>query len=542
MLRPVCGFQFSSSRRFAIGVVLTATAIYLALLAFAQTPRAHMNMMQFMAVLFFLIAMMWRGTDSGIEPLKWNSGDISFYGLSLAIFIGTCVWATMLPFYFVSEDFEHLATARLPVLPTLTQLLFRGQLGVRFLRPVGFATIFIDYHLWHEWPVGYHLTNLTIHLATIAGLYCFCICLGTGTEIAVCAALIYAVMPIHAEPIAWMGARFDLLCACLTVWAAAFYVKFRTGGSRAAHLASLACFFLAVLSKENGFVLPLLLIMAEWLLLPNRRLRAVLAMSASAVGLFVYRWLVLGGIGGYIDPGGRPITFDIGARTFEGLLVRAPAQMLLGYNWVQVPIGGIRIVAAATAAVFLVSALSSQLGRMQRKRILFSFAWILLAILPAHPLVLIDASLMNSRVLHLGSLGLAILVAQVLCGIPDRLVRWGATGLLAGLLALGSLHNLGAWRWTSEPSRNLLLELQNLDPSPQEQTHYVFHSLPETVRGVYFLRSGLTDPIRFAYGRDDLTGERARDSSLGVAKTSEDHVVHVVWRGESAPLLERIRP
>ncbi len=359
MLRPVSGFQFSSSRRFAIGVVLTATAIYLALLAFAQTPRAHMNMMQFMAVLFFLIAMMWRGTDSGIEPLKWNSGDISFYGLSLAIFIGTCVWATMLPFYFVSEDFEHLATARLPVLPTLTQLLFRGQLGVRFLRPVGFATIFIDYHLWHEWPVGYHLTNLTIHLATIAGLYCFCICLGTGTEIAVCAALIYAVMPIHAEPIAWMGARFDLLCACLTVWAAAFYVKFRTGGSRAAHLASLACFFLAALSKENGFVLPLLLIMAEWLLLPNRRLRAVLAMSASAVGLFVYRWLVLGGIGGYIDPGGRPITFDIGARTFEGLLVRAPAQMLLGYNWFQVPIGGIRIVAAATAAVFLVSALSS---------------------------------------------------------------------------------------------------------------------------------------------------------------------------------------
>src|SRR3989449_3719783 len=99
--------MFSSSRRFAIGVVLTATAIYLALLAFAQTPRAHMNMMQFMAVLFFLIAMMWRGTDSGIEPLKWNSGDISFYGLSLAIFIGTCVWATMLPFYFVSEDFER---------------------------------------------------------------------------------------------------------------------------------------------------------------------------------------------------------------------------------------------------------------------------------------------------------------------------------------------------------------------------------------------------------------------------------------------------
>src|SRR5437899_2732364 len=365
----------STSRSFAIGVASMATAIYLALLAVAKTPRADMNVMQSMAVLFFLLLIPWRGAANGIEPLKLKPRDNSLRGLSLAIFIGTCVWAPMLRFYFVSEDFEHLAVARLPVLPTLSHLLFQGQLGA-FLRPVGFATIFIDYHLWQQWPVGYHLTNLTIHLATIAGLYCFCTYVGTGTEIAFCAALIYAVMPIHAEPIAWMGARFDLLCACLTVWAAAFYVKFRTTGGRGAHLASLACFFLAVLSKENGFVLPLLLIMAEWLLLPNRRLRAVLAMSASAVGLFVYRWLVLGGIGGYIDPGGRPITFDIGARTFEGLLVRAPAQMLLGYNWFQPPIGGIRIVAAATAAVFLVSALSSQLGRMQRKRILFSFAWI----------------------------------------------------------------------------------------------------------------------------------------------------------------------
>jgi len=349
-------------------------------------------------------------------------------------------------------------------------------------------------------------------------------------------------MPIHAEAIAWMGARFDLLCACLTVWAAAFYIKFRTGAGRGAYLAAVVCFFLAALSKENGFVLPLLLITAEWLLLPNPRPRAVLAIFASAVGLFAYRWLVLGGIGGYTDPGGHPITFNIGTRTFEGLLVRAPAQMLLGYNWFQVPIGEIRIVAAATAAVFLMSALSSQLGRPQRKRILFSFAWILLAILPAHPLLLIDASLMNSRVLHLGSLGLAILVAQVLCGIPDRLVRWGATGLLAGLLALGSLHNLGAWRWTSELSRNFLLELQSLDPAPQERTRYVFHSLPKAVRGVYVLRAGLTDAIRFAYGRDDLTGERAEDSSPGVPNTSEDHVVHVVWRGESAPLLERISP
>src|SRR5947199_8966501 len=100
--------------------------------------------------------------------------------------------------------------------------------------------------------------------------------------------------------------------------------------------------------------------------------------------------------------------------------------------------------------------------------------------------------------MHLGILGLGMLDAQVLCGIPARLVRWGATGLLAGLLALGSLHNLGACRWTSELSRNFLLELQSLDPAPQEPTRYVLHSLPKAVRGVYVLRAGLTDALRSA--------------------------------------------
>src|SRR5262249_56395519 len=108
-------------------------------------------MMEFMGGVFFLIAMTWRGGETANEPLKLHSRDTSFHGLPLAMFIGTCVWAPMLPFYFVSEDFEHLAAARLSVLSTLPQLLFRGQLGA-FLRPVGFATIFIDYHLWQQLP------------------------------------------------------------------------------------------------------------------------------------------------------------------------------------------------------------------------------------------------------------------------------------------------------------------------------------------------------------------------------------------------------
>ena len=113
-------------------------------------------------------------------------------------------------------------------------------------------------------------------------------------------------------------------------------------------------------------------------------------------------------------------------------------------------------------------------------------------------------------------------------------------GALALLLTLGVLHNLEAWRRTSQLSNEFLSELKQLEPSPPPHAEFVFHEMPDTIRGVFFLREGLSEAIRMAYDRDDLDGRRVSDgpeSSTDAHQTS----IELQWAGETLPLLQRFR-
>jgi hypothetical protein len=75
---------------------------------------------------------------------------------------------------------------------------------------------------------------------------------------------------------------------------------------------------------------------------------------------------------------------------------------------------------------------------------------------------------------------------------------------LIAVLNLGVLHNLAAWRWASGLARNTLQSVTELEPSPAPGTQFVFSNVPDTVRGVFFLGSGLSEGLKMAYGRDDI--------------------------------------
>jgi hypothetical protein len=273
------------------------------------------------------------------------------------------------------------------------------------------------------------------------------------------------------------------------------------------------------------------------LLFPKRRFAPALGLTALTAALFAYRWIILGGLGGYADSTGQPLVLNFQFKALEGLLIRAPALTLLGYYWVQPGGFAFILMVATTAALLLVAAWCSRPGADGRSMLAFGFVWVVLAAAPANSMLFINASMANSRFLHLGAAGVAIFVAVLLTSLSSSRDRWTVTWFLSVLFALGCLHNLAAWRWTSQLTRQVLAELKELDPEPEKGTHYVFHDLPEDVRGVYFLRAGLTDPIRIAYGRDDLSGGRVE-----TLVPAERPVIHIGWQGETPPVLRRIEP
>ena len=454
-------------------------------------------------------------------------------GVWPALLVGGATWAVMVPFYFIGDDFEHLARAKAPMLASLWELTVHGQQGA-FLRPVGFASIFLDYRLYGAWPAGYHLTNLAIHLACVAGVYYLARELRFESLIASTAALIYAVLPVEAEAVAWMGARFDLFSACFTIWGMVSYLSYRRSGRVSRYAVALVCFALAVLSKENAYVFPLMLAAAEYLVLPQRRWRPLGGCFLLASALFVYRWAILGGIGGYRNPGGQPLALHAGVKVLEGLFLRGPALQLFGYNWAQPPLAATSLLFSLTSAVILTMALLAGSVPGGGRRLCFCLAWMLLPLMPAHPFLLITADLKMSRILYLSAAGLAMLLAQVLAGIPSMRMRQAAAGLLVCLFSAGALHNLSAWRFASQMEEKFLAGVKRIEPDPPPHAEFVFYGMPTQVRGIDFHVAGLGDAIRMALGREDVDARRSQPKDHARRRPE----IRMWWKGTQGTLIE----
>jgi hypothetical protein len=468
------------------------------------TPRARLNVAETVAMLFF-VALLIRARSISAEELA--PGPRSRFPLWLALL---AVFTVPLGFYtsafkigFISDDYVHLWAARQPLATTIEDVLRNGQGDLHF-RPLGIASIFLDNRLWGTWAPAYHLTNVFLHLTAVLGVFILCQTLGMPIEGAAGSALIFSLLPVNTETVAWIAARFDLLATSLTVWTVVLYAKFRNTGRWRFYCVGLATFLLAVLSKESAYVLPLFLLGFELLLREDRRFKPSSGFLLLGATAFAYRWVALRGIGGYLTDRGEPSVLQVGWKSFEGILLRGPALTLMGVNWLQP--GGRGTVAAVVllSSLLLALVLSFRTNAWRSRVIRFGLLWLLLASLPVHTLLLIGPGLTNSRVLYLGSVGLAIVLGASLTSNGGARVRLAWTSLL--LLSFGLLlrHNLRAWQWTSDFSRNFLVELRRLEPSPPAQAQFIVFDKPDTIRGIFFFHVGLSEAVEMTYSRPDL--------------------------------------
>jgi hypothetical protein len=118
-------------------------------------------------------------------------------------------------------------------------------------------------------PVGHHLMNLALHAGN--GLLVFGIARVAGSlsiGASLFAALIWVLLPVHAESVAWITGRVDSLPALfyLASFLAYAWWRARRSASSGAYVASLALFFAALFSKQNTITLPAALVTYDLLL------------------------------------------------------------------------------------------------------------------------------------------------------------------------------------------------------------------------------------------------------------------------------------
>ena len=202
---------------------------------------------------------------------------ISVVALSTSLF-GSFVW-----------DDIHLISMEIHSLSGLS--LFKS--GGFYYRPVVGVTFLLDFLIWRWNPLGYHLTNVILHVLCV--LLVFQVVktilddhskMEGKNLIAFFTAALFAIHPIHTESVSWIAGRTDILAALFFLLAFLAYILFRKEKMPVALALSFIFFLFSMGSKFIGVAFPAVVILYELTL--NRDKKGALLGLVYGAPFFVY--------------------------------------------------------------------------------------------------------------------------------------------------------------------------------------------------------------------------------------------------------------
>jgi tetratricopeptide (TPR) repeat protein len=326
---------------------------------------------------------------------------------------------------------------------------FRWQ-SYRPVRTLAFRALVATFGL-RTAPFG--VANLVLYALSIVLVALLLVRLAGDRTAALAATALWALMPVHVEPVVYasaLGDHLSLVFQLLAFFAAARAVPAKRNWI-AYLLLSLVLAFLAMGAKEmavtEGGILALAVACAWRGLTPALRRRAVvLVVSHGAVtlGFLVLRTHVIGAVGqGAITA----LTAQVASRAIPlylwkyALIVFAPLGHAAAYAAVPLKRG------PAALAWLGVLVVVVALWRLKRPTLTFAFGWFALSLLPVLHVVPLLAYYAD-RFAFVPSIGLALAVGHGLAATRGRLrtAALAAALLLSLLYVAGILVEERAWR------------------------------------------------------------------------------------------------
>ncbi|MDD8017018.1 MAG: glycosyltransferase family 39 protein [Bacteroidota bacterium] len=129
--------------------------------------------------------------------------------------------------------------------------------------PVTMLTYAINYDLHGFDPFGYHLVNILIHVVNAGLVFWFVFRFTGGVTTAFIVSVLFGIHPLHVEPVAWISGRKDLLSTTFQLGSLILYLSYLASRKRKDLWIAFGLFIMALLSKGNAIMLPLLLLLFD---------------------------------------------------------------------------------------------------------------------------------------------------------------------------------------------------------------------------------------------------------------------------------------
>jgi hypothetical protein len=303
-------------------------------------------------------------------------------------------------------------------------------------------------------PVLNHVMNVALHAAN--GLLVLAIArsvAGLSLAAAAYAALVFVLLPLQAESVAWVTGRVDSMPACAYLAAFLLYARWRQQGDARLYWASLAAFFVALFTKQNTITLGPALVLYDAVI--GRRtvrpswdwLRPYVPFAVLTFGYLALRYSLFGEVARESQ-----LTAS-GLEYFGTLVVRHLRRTIVGDVAHGMPV--LWMLAALLVAAMLWTA--------PRATLFFGIVWWALGVAPV--LVAIYES---PRHVYLASVAWAMLLGLALdaaIGGPHRTrwVRVAAAVVAAAVLSVYTVQLTGVvddWNRRALVSRTAVLDLE----------------------------------------------------------------------------------
>jgi tetratricopeptide (TPR) repeat protein len=279
-----------------------------------------------------------------------------------------------------------------------SELFHDNPTSIAYYRPLQIVSYMIDYFFWGLNPFGYHLTNLLLHLLCVLLVWSVAERIIQQRPPAFLVALFFAIHPVNTNAVAYVAGRADLLALAGMLASFLLFLHYRAMQQDARFVrtavfaASILCYLLALFSRENALLLPLLILL--YCLTLDRtekgKLNHALAVTAPfaiiAAVFIAWRWLVLASCAKpWLSEGTMPGALRIqiffrAVAAYAGMIIwpvqlQMDRQLTGGSGWLHVlTLAGVLILTVIVWMMFW--------GYRNSRAVFFGLCWFTITVLP----------------------------------------------------------------------------------------------------------------------------------------------------------------
>ncbi|MBX2930580.1 MAG: hypothetical protein KF781_01395 [Chitinophagaceae bacterium] len=420
-----------------------------------------------------------------------KTGKRIFFLLSISIITAGLYLYNPYHLFFLADDFSHIPDSANNV-----------WLQTNALRPVGNLSLHIDYLLSQQHALGYHVTNLLLHIINsfLVGVVVFHFFKKYTTIhskwFAFITGIFFFVYPFHSEAIFWIIGRSGSLGTVFTLLSFYFFLQQNSWKNI---IASCIFFQLALFSYESSWVFP---IMVSLILLLNRKEEKTLSKKQiwyiSIVWLLLFANILLrisatGELFNHYDAKAfLQFDFLLLAQNFLRLFARTWLPPMYHYQYMQIAL----LVVFVVMIVLLI--LLNKKQKLNHFFVTLTFIW-LISYLPYLSIGIDTHGVEGERYLYLPSVFFCCWLLYILYNIFTRKIFVS----IAFILMIMQLGFIWTARLFYEKAGNITKQtLHEMNMLSYKERIFV-ENLPQYNKGAVVFRVGLYSAIKWLYPKQN---------------------------------------